>query len=171
MSNGQYNSKLPCNDLLEDRSSWCTFTSLIFSKLTSLCVIFQNVKHVFSYDADFIHSLRISPIFSCLQVLSSLVNSSLRFQIVSAAFAVSTFEYYNFKLNFKEWILPLQTFHQVPLKKPQRLHESFVNSNLAKDFLVESHHLKNHASPWKIQEDESRPHVRNRLYLCIVQSH
>lgn len=112
---------------------------------------------------------RISPIFSLLQIVSSLANSSLRFQIVSASFAMSTFEYYNFKLNFKQWIFPLQTFHQVPLKKPQRLHENFVNSNLAKDFLVESHHLMNHASPEKFKK--MSPGLMCVIdYICVLSN-
>lgn len=59
-------------------------------------MIFQNIKHLFSYDADFIHSLEISLTYLSLQY--SLVNSSLRFQIFSVAFAMFTFEHFKFQM-------------------------------------------------------------------------
>lgn len=69
-----------------------------FFHTTIVRMIFQNIKHLFSYDVDFIHSLEISLKYLSLQTASSLVNSSLRFQIFSAAFAMFTFEHFKFQI-------------------------------------------------------------------------
>lgn len=62
-----------------------------FFQANIFCVIFQYIFQYFSYDAIFIHFLEISLIFLFLQIVSSLVNSSLRFQVFSVAFVMFTF--------------------------------------------------------------------------------
>lgn len=56
-------------------------------------MIFQNVKSLLNHDDDFIHPLEICLRFLALQVAFSLINSSLIYQILSAAFALFSSEH------------------------------------------------------------------------------